>query len=353
MRSTLVASTLLLTTFGIAQTSTPSSTIPPGYLKTAGETGHWRVFGAVAARDMGVYSPAAAGISKASRAITHLTIRLDESRANLVGFSADVEISLSSKGSKWKGVASGAFDTNHGTDKRVFFKRAKINIPSAKSTQTGPRPWALTFKGAAPFVAIAQEGLIIDYKVYSTRTIKVTNYGDAGRHYANGLTKSYGTGCPSGFTIRSLDHKVDPTRPWYTYAANAGGGDLVVSFLGAAETKIPLPGASCHLYTVPLLFHPLTAKANSSGYTNQTPWTWGKIPVSAANTVLYTQAAAFDASLKIKLSAGLRILFGAGFQAPPFYQSVYGYHSSSRAFDPDKSSAHGASTNSALIFGVN
>jgi hypothetical protein len=352
MKAALFTCVLVLAPCAMGQTSTPTSTVPAGYLKAAGETRHFRGFYGVSARDMGIYSPRAAGIHAAPRAIVELFVRQDESSSGLAAFTVDVEILMSSKGSQWKTLGSTKFDSNHGTDKKVFFKRAKISFPAATTVHNGPRPWTLAFKGVAPFVAMAKEGLIIDYKVYSNTSNKVLNYADAGRHSPNGRGDSFGTGCPSGFSIRSLDHKVDPTRPWYTYSVNAGGGNLVASWIGLTETKLLIPGTSCHFYTMPLVIHPAVVKANASGYTNQTPWTWGKIPAVSANTVVYTQAASFDAKGKLSLSNGLRVLFGAGFTAPPHYQAVYGYDTPSRAFNPDTSLAHGSSSTSAMIFGV-
>lgn len=335
-----------------AQTSSPAKTIPTGYLKTSGNYYQWGAFRYSQGRHQSLYSPTAAGTTTGPIVLTNLWLRPDENTKNLKAFVREWEVVVSSKGAKWKAPAKTSFAGNHGTDKVVFMKRKKFNLPAVGASAGNPAPWAASLKGDKPFVVLKGEGMVIDVKSYSKTYDYLGWYADA----VNDASTDYGrytslnSGCPTTFYHYSGYYYVGATSPWYTYGYTRGSGDVAFTWLGAKKTNIKITSA-CTLFTLPLVVHPKVVKTTStSGSTYSNRWQWGKIPASMGGKTLISQMAAVTPKGQLKLSRGIEVTFGKGKVTPKGMKVIYGYGS---GYNPDSAAPKYGPYDYGVIFGRN
>jgi hypothetical protein len=360
MKKALSLCTVITLTAAIsAQTSLPKATIPVGYVTKIGSSAHdSTAFRYANGRTQNIYAPSAAGRLTSSKLISDLWVRPNEwvfFLKPLQAHSYDVEIVVSSKGSKWKTPTTKSFAANHGTDKKVFFKRARINFPAVKGGSSRTvRPWSIHFKGNAPIVAMKGEGFVIDVKTYNKTT--ADNYWNVDAIMATGVDKgsyqSLGAGCPTKFLGWSRDHYVGAPKPWLVYTSTQSSGDLALNFLGAVKIALKVT-PSCTLYTIPVIVHP--APVTSGGSLGYAGFIWGKVPASMGGKKLVSQMAAITPKGQLKLSGGIQVTFGNGKQTSPYFL-VSGHAWRTRAFDPDKSAPipfFSGSDKAVMLFGTN
>ncbi len=360
MKTTLsLCSIITLTAAVSAQTSVPKATVPVGYVtKIGGSANDATAFRYANARTQNIYSPASAGRLTSTKLITDLWVRPNEwvfFLKPLQSHSYDIEIVTSSKGSKWKTPTTKSFSANHGTDKKVFFKRAKINFPAIKGGNSRTvRPWSIHFKGNAPMVAAKGEGLVIDVKAYNKTT--ADRYWNVDAIMMAGVDKggykSLGSGCPTKFLNWSREHYVGAPKPWLVYTSTQNSGDLAVNFLGAVKIALKVT-PSCTLYTIPIIVHP--SPVTSGGSLGYAGFTWGKIPVAMGGQKLVSQMGAITPKGALKLSGGIEVTFGKGKQVSPNFL-VTGHAWKTKAFDPDKSAPipyFSGSDKAVMLFGTN
>lgn len=351
-RHFLIAGISLLASGIGAQTTAPTATIPTGFLKTEGSTQHHPAWYYQNGRAQYVYSPEAAGTQSAAYAIKDLWVRGNGTSSSGVANSKDMEISISSKGVPYAKVDTATWN-NHGTDLKVFFKKKSVSFPAWTGTSTSPRPFSVHFKGDVPVLALKGEGLNIDVKAYATSTQTTNWYPDANSKGTSGSYTSIGTGCPTNFYHYSSYHYVGASSDWYTYGYTRATGDLAVQWLGTKQVNASLGsfgGAACTLYVLPEFLHAVPVKTTAT--TGYAKFIWGKIPTFLANKSLFSQMAAFDATLQLKASRGIRVDFGAGTGSQVPVRTVYNYASGTYTFDPDKDAPRYNAT-TGVIFGRN
>ncbi len=331
MKTFIILSTLTLLGHSLsAQNPSPKATIPAFFLTAEGSSHHWPVWRYNNARVQYLYPKALVGVFT-PRVILGFYARPDHFYGPGVAKKVTVEIQMSSKGVKVQRPNLMAW-TNHGTDRRIVFKKKTVNFPPYQRVSKPPQKWTLQFKFDRPFVRLGQD-LLVDLKGFTAQTDSRVWYVDAQLYGAQdkGFALSYGNGCPKNFPIRVGDFYAGANVPAYSFGYFGAKGDLILAWVGGSKIAAKIPGTSCSLYSPVQFLHPSPVRTKSSaGYAY---FTWGKIPFALGGNKLFLQMGGFSQG-KLKFSQGLEIHVGTG--ATKGGLSIYGYATLSQNFNPDR-----------------
>ena len=345
MRSTL----LILGLLAGAAAAQSTVTVPPGMATKEGSGFFYRIGQYTLAQQQVVYSSKV--MPKAPLTIKSFKIRRDaKMTSTYVAHKTNLEIYMSNNSKEPGPGYSFGWATNRGADFMKVMNKKIVDWPSLPKPTTPPAPFTVnfvldkpfTYKGKAFLLEFVSTTLPSYPKNYYTWYADAESTYIAGYYPSGGSASSFGTGCPSTFSINGV--------PTYIGGGWRCWGDSGVSkkkvpalnIVGVSSTiwgsqklpfdLAPLGAPGCKLYTdFVTAFSGFTDPASTKGYVD---FRKPLIPydTNLVGAVFYDQIAVLDSSynaLGVRMSSGLKQTVGTGFPKPMTGLSVFNYHYSS------------------------
>ena len=368
MRTLLLSSCALM--LGTALTAQSSNTLPKGWDSKDGTENFgsmnnssiwdgWRPSTTYTpARVLYLYDQATFAWGANSKAITKLSVRRDAAAPAGATAAHTKEIAIYVSTTNQRANAPDfRYDGNHGANRRLVFRKKKVNFPATAKPGSGAAPFNIGMTFDSAFVVPPRTTtLAIEMRVYSGTVATGDWQTDSVTHSSTGWnpgstsTALYSKHCVSpSITYSSIDTWPGGTflHIWNTRGA---AGRPLVAFLGLPFAKgIPIPGTGsttlpqCEWWVNPLIFTATLTRADGSAF-----FGFGKLPDDSKLTGIkvYHQAALFDPKLNtagLALTRAITETIGAGYDIKNCQISAIYASGTSRTrrvdkkpFDPDK-----------------